>query len=193
MVVLIMIAFVITSKLTSILGAYKYITVIAGGLGTVMIARWYWWRVNTYSEIAAIVSSFIVGNFVAIKFAGTADKDLFAVRLVINMTITTICWVVVTFLTSKKPTSKAIEFYSKMRIAGPGWKAVSNITGVEPRKGEFKACFVAWITCVALLLSLLLAIGKFLFYEWAQGAACMVVFALSLVVLIKYVKKMSFD
>lgn len=169
MVLITLVAFLVSTKLTSILSAYKYLVVMTGGLGTVMIARWYWWRVNPFSEIAAIISSLVVGNLVAIFLASTPERDLFAVRLLINIGVTTIAWVIVTLLTTKEPGPQTKAFYSKMKISGPGWKYIKDITGVEPIKGELARNFVCWISSTVLLLSLLMCIGKLLFHEWAQA------------------------
>lgn len=121
-------ALIITSRVTSILDLYKYIGMILSGIGTVMIARWYWWRVNPYSEIAAIATSFVVGNYLQIKYPSTLATDLFAVRVVIIMIVSTLVWVVVTYMTSKVPGKQITSFYLKMRIEGPGWGKVRSLT-----------------------------------------------------------------
>ena len=168
------IALIITTKLTSVLGVYKYLGVVFGGVGTVMIARWYWWRVNPYSEIAAITASLIVANFLEVKLASTAHADLFAVRVVITICTVTLIWVVVTLLTSEKtPDKHTIMFYSKMKIPGLGWKKVRELAGTKSKPQEFIENLIAWLVCVIFIFSLMLGIGKILFHEWASGLACL--------------------
>ncbi|HUW18939.1 MAG TPA: sodium:solute symporter family protein [Sedimentisphaerales bacterium] len=170
MILLTIIALVITTRLTSVLGAYKYLAVMFGSIGTVMIARWYWWRVSPYSEMAAITTSLVLANYLQIRLPSTAEADLFAVRVVITVSVVTIVWVVVTLLTSKKiPGKHAIAFYSKMRIAGVGWKKVRELAQIDPRAGEFTQNLVAWLCCVVFLFCLTLGIGKFIFHEWVTG------------------------
>ena len=192
MILLTIVALLISTRLSGIFAAYKYITVIMGGAGTVLIARWYWWRVNAWSEISAIVASFIVGNTVALLLPDVGGKELFSVRLVITLAIVTPLWIIVTFLTSKEPSEKAMEFYSKMKISGPGWNKVIKITGVEPIVGEFTANFVSWLSCVVFILALMLGIGKFLFHEWTAGIIYMVITVVSGCVLRKSMAKMEF-
>ena len=193
MVLLTIVALIVTSQLSSILGAYKYLWMILSGVGTVMIARWYWWRVNAYSEIAAIVASVIVGNYLEIKLPSTAEADLFAVRVVIITAVVTSVWVVVTFLTSKTPGKQTAAFYLQMRIGGVGWKKVREAAGIKPIVGEFKENFIAWLSCVVFLYSLLLGIGKFIFHEWSLGLLYLGVTIVSGYILKRFMGKMRFD
>jgi hypothetical protein len=74
-------------------------------------------------------------------------------------------WVAVALVTSRKPSERAIEFYKRMRIPGPGWRKVAEITGVKPEEGQLLAATLGWIGCVALILGLLVGVGKLLFHE----------------------------
>ncbi len=186
-------ALIVTTKLTSVLGAYKYIGVMYGGVGTVMIARWYWWRVNAYSEIAAIVASLLVGNLAQVLLASTPGRDLYAVRVVVTISIVTPVWVLVTLLTTRKrPDGHTISFYSKMKIPGAGWRKVRDFAGIQARPGEFTENLVAWLTSLVFLYSLTLGIGKLLFHEWTAGAACVCLAIVSGRVLSKLMGKMRF-
>ena len=186
-------ALIVTTKLTSVLGAYKYIGVMYGGVGTVMIARWYWWRVNAYSEIAAIVASLLVGNLAQILLASTPGRDLYAVRVVVTISIVTPVWILATLLTTRKrPDGHTISFYSKMKIPGAGWKKVRDFAGIQARPGEFTENLVAWLTSLVFLYSLTLGIGKLLFHEWAAGAACLCLSIVSGRVLSRLMGKMRF-
>jgi SSS family solute:Na+ symporter len=193
MILLTAIALVVTTKLTSIFGAYKYLGVVFGSIGTVMIMRWYWWRVNAYSEIAAIVTSLIVANYVQIKLPSRPGADFFAVRVVITVSAVALAWVTVTFLTSKRtPDEHTAAFYSKMRVGGPGWRKVREFTGVEPGKGEFTRNLMAWLCCVVFLFSLTLGFGKFIFHEWRWGLVCILVAGASGLAVKKLVSGMKF-
>lgn len=193
MILLTITGLIVTSKLTSILGTYKYLGVIWSGVGTLLIARWYWWRVNAYSEITAIVASFIVANYLQIKLPSTEGTDLFAVRVVISITVVTIAWVAVTLLTSKKPTKQTLAFYSQVKVGGPGWKKVRQLTGIQPITAQFKENFIAWLSCNFFLFSLLLGIGKFIFHDWVSGLIYMGIMMVSGYILKKYMGKMRFS
>ena len=189
---LMVMALLLASKLSSILAAYKYLSVVFGGIATVMIARWYWWRVNPWSEISAIVASLIVGNLTQILFASSDSRDLYAVRLVITVLAVTSVWITVTYLTSApKPARHLIDFYRKMRIPGPGWKTVKDLAGCEPEKSELLINFTGWISCTLFIYSLTLGIGKLLFHKFLAGFFCLLLSVLSGLVLVKVLKKMK--
>lgn len=192
MIGLIVTALLLASKLSSILAAYKYLSVVFGGIATVMIARWYWWRVNPWSEISAIISSLIVGNLTQVIFTSYDGKDLYAVRLVITVLTVTTTWITVTYLTSsQKPNRFIIDFYRKMRIPGPGWKKVKELAGYNSDRSELMINFAGWISCVIFIYSLTLGIGKILFQEFFTGFSCFILSVLSGFVLTKILKKMK--
>ncbi len=193
MILLMIIGLVITTKLSSLLGMYKYLLMMLSGIGTVMIARWYWWRVNPYSEIAAIVACLIIGNVVAIKLPSTDEADLYSIRLLITTISVAVVWIAVTLLTSKEPGKQTIAFYSKMKISGPGWKKVRELAGIEARPGEFKENFIAWLSCIVLIFSLLLGTGKFIFHQWIGGLFYLGLAIVSGYVLKELIGKMKFD
>jgi solute:Na+ symporter, SSS family len=188
-------ALLVTLKLTRIFEAYKYIGLIMGGLGPVLILRWYWWRVTAWSEISALVATLIVSTFLVNShnpwFSDANGKDHFSVRLCITLLTVTPIWVIVTFLASREPKGRVLEFYKKMKISGPGWHKVQQMTGVEPFKGEFRVNSIAWLSCVIFILSLVIGIGKLLFHEWATVVLCGVIAAISGYVLKQAMAKMD--
>ncbi|MCD4652171.1 MAG: hypothetical protein K8S56_10375, partial [Candidatus Cloacimonetes bacterium] len=192
MIVLTIIALIVTTKLTGILNAYKYLSVILGGTGTVLIARWYWWRVNAITEVVAIVASFIVGNAVEILLPSTEGADLFAIRVLITTLSVTVLWVVVALFTSKQPNDKTIEFYSKLKVPGIGWKRVRDITNINSTDGKFRYNFLGWISCVFFLYSLMLGIGKCLFHQWHWAGVYLVTAMISGYLLKYSISKISF-
>jgi SSS family solute:Na+ symporter len=185
-------AMFIAAKLPGILETYKYLSVIFGGIATVMIAQWYWWRVNPWSEISAIIASLIIGNIAILIFPSSAGRDLYALRLVITVLLVAATWITVTFLTSSKvPGKHLIDFYSRMKIPGPGWKKVRVLAGIGPEKNEFIYSFAGWISCVVFIYSLTLGIGKLLFQEFLTGAICIALSILSGFLLVKVLRKMK--
>ena len=175
MLLLTVAALVASAFLSSILDAYKYLGLLWGGVSTVLIARWYWWRVNPQAEIAAIVTSLTLSIVLAVWMPdakganGEMLADYYTIRLLIVTLFAFIMWVTIAFVTSKEPSERAIAFYKRMRIPGPGWRKVAEITGVEPEEGQLVAATFGWIGCVALILGLLIGVGKLLFHEWGQG------------------------
>ncbi len=185
-------ALIVTTKLSSILGAYKYLFVSLSGIGSVLIIRWYWWRVNAYSEIAAMATTLIMVNILHF-WPVTAGKDMYAARITIISIAVTVVWLVVTFLTSKKPDQHTVNFYKKMRITGPGWKKIREATGIKQHKGEFLQNFIGWITCVVFLYSILIGVGKLLFHEWMIAIIYFIISIISGWMLKKCIGKMIFE
>ena len=112
-VILIMIFAGITSLfMDSIAGAWKFLIALNAGIGLVQILRWYWWRINAWSEISAMVAALVVSICV---FTIPATKDQFALQMLIIVPISTLVWLVVTFITQPVSTETLISYYKKVR------------------------------------------------------------------------------
>lgn len=174
MVLLTIAMLITTSQIQSILGAAKYLGVMAGGVGLVMIARWYWWRVNVYSEISAMLTSLVVGNVVALTLPDFTDADgvfhnYFGWRLVINLTVCTAVWVAVTLLTQTPPTPQVREFMTRSGVGGWGWRRVAQDMGVEQPPFNFGFLVAGWAAGCLFILGLLLGIGEAIFQRTAPA------------------------
>ncbi len=203
MVLLTVMALVLSTTFTGILDGYKYLAVIIGGLGTVLILRWYWWRVSAWSEIAAIVGALLIGNATEFWLANPKDAfgdpmldvlgrkvDYFAYRMIITTFGTAVIWVGVTLLTTYRPTEKAIAFCRDIRPAGPGWRFVREREGIPKERGEFGRSTIGWLASIGFIYSLLLGIGSAIFSRWTGVAICSVIAIISVLVL-KWVLKRS--
>jgi SSS family solute:Na+ symporter len=190
--VFMIIAILIATKLKSLLGAYKYISVVFGGISTVMIARWYWWRVNSFAEISGIIASLIIANFLELTLPSTKEHDFYAVRLAITVFLVTIVWITVTLITCKgQPSMHLIDFYKKIRIPGPGWEKVRLLANMEPEKDELKYNFLGWFCCVIFIYSMTIGIGKLLFQEFFFALFFLCLSLISGAMLFKILKKMA--
>ncbi|MAI66741.1 MAG: hypothetical protein CMJ26_02550 [Phycisphaerae bacterium] len=155
-------AIVATTLIPDILSAFKFIAVFFAGIGTVMIARWFWWRVNARTELASLIATVLLGSIVLV-FLQDTEKDLFGLRVLVMAFGVSAIWIPVAFLTSKQPSKAAIAFHNKMQIGGTGWNAISTVPA------ELTAGIYEWIIVMALLLCILLGTGKLLFHEWLVG------------------------
>ncbi|MBT4524021.1 MAG: Na+:solute symporter [Phycisphaerae bacterium] len=167
MVFIMALAIVATTLIPDILSAFKFIGVFFAGIGTVMIARWFWWRVNAATELASLVATVVLGTFVLIFLSNYEVDgetiDLFGLRVLIMTFGVSAVWIPVAFITSKQPSKAAIDFHNKMQIGGSGWNAISTVPA------EVTAGIYEWIIVMALLLCILLGTGKLLFHEWLVG------------------------
>lgn len=171
--VLLMIAsLVITFYMESIGGAWKLLLVTGAGTGTVLLLRWFWWRINAWSEVSAMITAAIVSIYLQKGLAWNSDEPRqFAYLMLVTVGITTIVWVVVTFSTSPEPAEKLIAFYRRVRPEGPGWNGIAAEAGLAEShaQGRLSLQFVNWILGCALIYGSLFGIGKLIFKEWGTG------------------------
>ncbi len=167
---LIFIAILIGTRLTGLLDAYKYLFVFWGGISFVLIARWYWWRINTWSEIVTLVTAAVFGNLLFILVPDQPGEDWFAVRMLINFIVTTAVCIIVTYLTTPaEPSPQTAEFYKLMRIQGVGWRRVRQVTGIAPLDANLKDNTIAWLASALFIYGLLFASGYAIFEEWVMS------------------------
>ncbi len=160
-VILMIVALYLTTRVKTITGVWKFVLECGAGLGLVLILRWYWWRVNAWSEFTAMVVPFI--GYSLSKFVlhlHFPDSYFFTVGL------TTIAWIGVTLLT--KPVDNAVleSFYTKVKPGG-WWKPVKELTDVD---GEHIGInkFIAWISAVIMGYGALFLIGAIILHMWTQ-------------------------
>ena len=171
-VLLMIVSLVVTSFLESIGGAWKLLLVTGAGTGTVLLLRWFWWRINAWSEVSAMIAAAAVSLYLQLYLGWSSDnpKD-FAYIMLTTVGITTVIWVAVTMFTRAEPMEKLVAFYSRVRPEGPGWTKVAARAGLaeEHSHGNLTAQFVNWIAGCVLIYSSLSGIGKLVFKEWAMG------------------------
>jgi solute:Na+ symporter, SSS family len=164
---------IITFYMGSIGAAWKLLLVTGAGTGTVLLLRWFWWRVNAWSEVSAMITAAIVSIFlqVVVKWDSDRPRD-FAYLMLVTVGITTIVWVVATMITSPEPNEKLIAFYNRVRPEGPGWDRVAAQAGLgaSHAQGRLSLQFINWILGCALIYGTLFGIGKLIFKEWLAGA-----------------------
>ena len=155
-----------TMYITRISGAWEFILEAGAGLGLVLILRWYWWRINAWSEISAMVAPFIflpLVRYFSIEFP-------FSLYYLVSAT--TIVWIVVTFATKPESEETLIRFYRKVYPGGRFWKPISDKVGKIQGASEakFGLMFIGWFAGVVLVYSVLFGIGSLLFDTWQMAA-----------------------
>lgn len=156
-VIIMLIALAITNVISSISDAWKFMLETGAGLGLVLILRWYWWRINAWSELTAAIAP-------AVFYAITKIKGIdFPVSYFITVGGTTVTWLVVTFLT--KPTDREVleNFYKKVKPQG-FWRPF----GKDTNSKNLIYLTVAWISSILFIYSLLFATGKLILQDWIQ-------------------------
>ena len=197
-----LVAGIMCLNLESITGVYKFLGVYWAGLGTILIARWYWWRVNAWAELSGLLGSifFVLALHTGAANAwltrmslalgliepGAVDPDFMTPRVVITLIVVTLVWVTVALATqSGTPPQKTVDFYRKLRVAGPGWAKVAKLAGIEPVRGEFSGNLGRWLLSMVWLFSLLISIGKLVFHEWLAGLLLLALAAVTGMILLR--------
>ena len=155
----------VTFYLDSVREAWEFVLESGAGIGLVLILRWYWWRVNAWSEITAMVAPAI--GYAVLRF-GTEIR--FPYTLIYLVAWTTACWLAVTFLTPPEPEERLVAFYRRVHPAGPGWTRITRLAGGPPpeRLGGLAAI---WVAGCCLVYAVLFGLGALLFRGPLEVAA----------------------
>jgi Na+/proline symporter len=178
-VCLFLLSIAVTSQLSSVERAWKFLLAMGAGTGLVLILRWYWWRINAWSELSAMIVSFLVSlvfmKIVPSRFA-PGDPNADAWIMILTVAVTTVAWVATTFLTSPEPAATLDAFYRRVRPGGPGWRAVSERLGYgrESIPGGALA-WTNWIAGIVAVYSTLFGLGKLIFGDLGRGFALLAV------------------
>src|SRR5690606_113438 len=121
-VVMMVLAAVLSLQLTNAIQAFQIMLQIGAGTGLLFILRWFWWRINPWSELTAMVASFAVA--LVLQFSDVAVGWPDYQRIWVSVLITTCIWVGVTFVTPATDTQTLREFVRRTNPGGPGWRAV---------------------------------------------------------------------
>jgi len=174
----------LTFVLTTAQASFNLMLSVGAGTGLIYLLRWYWWRINAWSEIAAMVSSFLVavGFFVAER-NGAAIAT--ATSLLITIAVTTVVWVAATYLTAPTDRATLVSFYRLVRPPGGGWEPVRADAGVGPSPDSIAQSLLGWVLGCLVVYAALFGSGSFLYGRTAQGVAWTVVFAVACAGLIR--------
>jgi len=150
--------------LETITGAWEFIIQCGAGTGFVLILRWFWWRLNAWSEITSMITPFAVLAWLKLF---TEITFPFSIFIIVGVTITVT--LAVTFLTKPTDTAQLETFYRTTRVGGVLWKKVSkNLPEVESDKG-FVMLFVDWALGIIMIYAILFGMGKIIFGDLFQG------------------------
>lgn len=168
----------LTYLLDSARQSFELLMSIGAGTGLLYLLRWYWWRVNAWSEIAAMASSFLVavGFFVAGK-AGAAIPS--HVGLLTTVGVTTLVWVGTTFLTAPSDRGTLVAFYRLVRPSGPGWAPIRAVAGATGTPDRAVDAMLGWVLGCTAVYAALFGTGSLLYGRTAQGAVWAAVFVVA--------------
>lgn len=173
---------VVTNYMDNIADAWKFLMSIGAGTGAVLILRWFWWRVNAWSEIAAMATSLVVSlvlEFWVFKsifvFPTPDDPRRFAYTVLITVGCTTVVWLVVTLMTPAENESVLLNFYRRVRPAATLWGPIAKMAPEVMPVHDGVSNLRDWaLGCLMVYMSLF-GVGKIIFGEVGMGLAFLAV------------------
>jgi len=190
-ILLMIISSIIALFLDSALSAFKILLQIGAGTGLIFILRWFWWRINAYTEITGMTVSFLIALyfefFHELIFSFELNTDE---QLIIGVFFTTISWLSVTYLT--KPTSivKLSEFYNLVKPKGIGWNgfiklAKKNNININKQQGSFIPNFISMLLGIVIIYCSLFLIGFILYSNIFASLILFFIVIISILLLIR--------
>ena len=175
---LMILSLIVTFYMESIGAAWKLLLVTGAGTGTVLLLRWFWWRINAWSEVSAMVSAAVCSLFLQLYLKWDSDRPKdFAYLMLITVAVTTAVWLTVTMLTRAESMETLVTFYRRVQPEGPGWKRVAKHAGLPSSKasGGLAIQFVNWFLGCVLIYACLFGIGYVIFGEMLKALVYLVV------------------
>jgi SSS family solute:Na+ symporter len=167
---------VVTFYLESIAGAWKLLLVTGAGTGGVLLLRWYWWRINAWSEVSAMISGFVVSVLMQTVAGLDTDKPVdFAWIMIVTVSVTTVVWLVVTFLTKPESKETLVAFYRRTHPSAAGWRPIAKLAPDVRPSTDGASNLLDWICGCALIYGVLLGGGKLLLKDYVTGSILMAV------------------
>jgi len=177
---LVVAAALVSMQLQSVSEGWKIVLELGAGTGGVYLLRWYWWRVNAWSEISAMAAALVttlalhshslwmslVGR--AAPFEGS-DPVVFAKTTLCTTGVTTLVWLVVTLLTPAEPEKTLVDFYQKVRPDVRGWGPVARASGTTEATRDLGRNLLSWLIGCIFVYSALFSIGQLCFGQTASG------------------------
>ena len=200
-VILMVFSCLIALLLSNALQAFSILLQIGAGTGLLFILRWFWYRINVYSEISAMIISFIVALYLQIIHPRLGFEVISTeFQLVIGVTITTLSWILITYITPLEDKEVLREFYKKIQPGGIGWRKIVDDAkkegvNIEGNKEAWDVptgivCMV--IGCISVY-SILFSIGSFLYSKYTVAISLLAISLISLYFLQKAWKRLKMN
>src|SRR5581483_707349 len=159
-----LLSIVVTAFMDQISQAWQFLMMLGAGTGLVYILRWYWWRINAWSEVSAMVAALVTS--LSLRWViDTSRPEGFALNLIVTTVVTTIVWVAVTFATRPESHDTLLAFYRRARPAGLGRRRFAEETGIRGPRGEIARNALEWLLGVVMVYSIMFVTGALIFDE----------------------------
>jgi hypothetical protein len=177
--------------MTSAKDSFDVILQVGAGTGLLYILRWFWWRINAWCEVVAMVSSFLI----SLGFL-VADKQglhlATSTRLILTVAFTTVCWLIAAYVAPGTDHETLRVFYRKVKPFGPGWRKFREAEGLamEATGENIPLALTGWVAGCATIFSSLFAVGNLLYGRTGYALACLAVFAAAGYALVRVIHRL---
>jgi Na+/proline symporter len=177
-VLLVAAAALVAWQLTSIRSGWQWVLELGAGTGAVYLLRWYWWRINAWSEISAMAVALVVSLMLRLTepFTGSATV-LSAKNALTTISVTTIAWLVVTLITRPESEAVLLRFYRKVRPDVSGWRPVAALAPDVPQTRDLGRNLLDWVLGTAMVYCALFGVGKLILGEPLLGVVLLIISA----------------
>jgi Na+/proline symporter len=187
-VALYVVAAFLSFALESAQDAFEILISIGAGTGLLYLLRWFWWRINAWTEVVAMLSSFAISVvFFVMRKSGHGLP--FANTVLISVAFTTVCWLIAAFTAPPDSEERLIAFYRKVHPSGPGWRRIREAAGITEAEAALHSdhmgrAALGWVSGCTVIWSSLFAIGNFLYGRTSLALTLTAVFVVSGVALL---------
>ncbi len=189
-VILVLASGLVAAELASIKSGWEFVLEVGAGTGSVYLLRWYWWRINAWSEISAMSAALLTSVLVRFGIPGTTllqplglpftgpGPVVFAKSALTTTLATTVVWIIVTMMTRPEPQEVLLAFYRKVRPHVTGWQAVAKLAPEVTPTRDLGRNLMAWLLGSGMVYCALLGSGKLLLHSYSLGAVLVVASAI---------------
>src|ERR1700751_1609036 len=167
------------AHITSIQAAWQLLLGMGAGTGGVLLLRWYWWRINAWSEISAMIAAFVVSvSLQRLEFSGN-NAVVFAKTALITTAATTVVWLATTLLTRPESDERLLKFYRRVQPTALGWKRIAALAPEIKPVRDLGANTFDWVMGCTLVYCCMFGIGELVLQEWVTGIVLLIISAIA--------------
>ena len=179
--------------------AFDVILLIGAGTGLLYLLRWFWWRINAWCEVAAMISSFAISVVLFVLHKKGVSTAVFggalSLDLPVTIAVTTLSWVLTAYLGPQTDRQVLIDFYRRVRPFGPGWERIRTEAGISQEEARathenIPLALLGWVAGCSVVWSGLFAVGNFLYGRTAASLILLAIFVVGSLVLVGVIRRL---
>ncbi|MFO8054113.1 MAG: sodium:solute symporter family protein, partial [Bacteroidales bacterium] len=184
--ILLFFSLIVTTQFDKISDAWRFILACSGGIGLVLILRWFWWRINAWSEIAAMLAPYLIYPY--LKTQTELDYEWILIIIVIWATV---IWGAVTFLTAPTDEKTLRAFYKRIHPGGRGWRRIAREMPEVKGDTGYGRLLINWLAGSLMVMSSLFGIGRLIFAEYRSALIYIALALISAAIIVWQMNKLG--